>query len=164
MSVSSRHGSYVHRRANVMYIYICVCVFLFHLSNRCVSHFLVALVFRFDKVYVKIIGDAFMCLRFLFASSSFVLMLLHDNGHSESHTKEGGFEKNTFHYCYTKFDYLITCEIVLYRMFSMNHVNIIDLLLYTRSFLSHEFELCICILNDTSNVTDTVFPIFSKLC
>ena len=42
----------------------------------------------------------------------------------------------------------------------MNHVNIIDLLLYTRSFLSHEFELCICILNDTSNVTDTVFPIF----
>ena len=47
-----------------------------------------------------------MCLRFLFASSSFVLMLRYDKGYSESHTKERGFKKNTLYYCYSKFDYL----------------------------------------------------------
>ena len=47
-------------------IYVIEQYFLFHLSNRCISHFLVALVFRFDKVYVKIIGDAFYVSSFSF--------------------------------------------------------------------------------------------------
>ena len=100
--VSSRRGSYVHRRVNVMYIYIYMLlnvIFSFSLSNRCVSHFLVALVFRFDKVYIKIIGDAFYV-----SSFSFCLYVLCSNAltrPSEIHTKEGGFKKNTFHYCYT---------------------------------------------------------------
>ena len=56
-----------------MYIYIYMLFFVF-LSNRCVSHFLVALVFRFDKVYVKIIGDAFYV-----SSFSFCLFVLCSN-------------------------------------------------------------------------------------